>query len=199
MRANPNQRHLILFARFPQVGRGKRRLAAELGDGPTNRWARRHLAASCRRLYAPGRWRLVLAMEGAPPGWSAPLGLKWLDQNRQAEGRKELGPRMIACLAAFAPGPTLLIGSDILNVERHDMALLFTALNRPGSLLAPASDGGFWAVGHRGPALARSALDGVAWSRSDTCSAAVRALNARLVPLIKQDVDQAHDLPPQTE
>lgn len=196
MRPNPNQRQLILFARFPQLGRGKRRLAADLGDGPAHRWARAQLALTCRQLYAPGRWRLLLAIEHAPAGWTAPLGLPWVDQTELASGRPGLGPRMLACLAAFAPAPSLLVGSDILGVTRADIARLFGALQRPGSLLAPAADGGFWAIGHRGPALANTALDGVAWSRADTCRAAQEALGARLVPLVKQDVDRAQDLEP---
>lgn len=194
MRPHPKQRTLILFGRFPQLGRGKRRLAAEIGDGPAHRWARSHLAACCRRLYAPHRWQLVLAVEGAPATWSAPRGLAWFDQSRAAGYRKDLGRRMLASLAAFAPQPVVLVGSDILGVEQSDIAELFSELERPGSLLAPARDGGFWALGHRGPARALAVLDTVGWSRADTCQSVQRALGARLIPLLKSDVDRASDL-----
>lgn len=184
-----SDRHLLIFARHPRLGQGKRRLAAEVGDGLALRWYRAQLNALVRRLVAPGRWRLVLAMEGSPARYAPAPGLPVVVQSQLAGSNADLGARMLACMQPFAPGPTLLIGSDVLGIERCDIADLFRALERPGSLLAPAHDGGFWALGHRGPALAKSRLEDVAWSRSDTAKHAQAALGARILPLVKSDLD----------
>ncbi len=187
-------RHLLIFARHPRLGRGKRRLAAQVGDGLTLRWYRAHLEALLRRLAAPDRWRLVLALEAPPARYSAAacLPVPYLPVLRQDQGagpKADLGARMLTCMRPLAPGPTVLIGSDVLGIERCDIARLFAALERPGSLLAPARDGGFWALGHRGPALAGTSLAKVPWSRPDTFEQARAALKARIIPLVKSDLD----------
>lgn len=184
------QPHLLIFARHPRLGRGKRRLAAQVGDSLAHRWYCAQLGALVRRLAAPGRWRLVLALETGPAMWPGHPRLPVILQDRLAGPNADLGARMLACIAPFAPGPTLLIGADVLGIERCDIAHLFNALERPGSLLAPASDGGFWAFGHRGPALPPRALEGIAWSLATTGHAAQQALGARLLPREKADLDR---------
>lgn len=191
---SPAQRHLVIFARHPRLGQGKRRLAAQIGDHPTHQWYRAQLAALTRRLSAPERWRLVLALDRAPARLGLapqqPAILQDWPNARRSQPAGDLGQRMLACLAHFAPKPVVLIGSDVLGIEQSDIAHLFQALQRPGSVLAPAKDGGFWALGHRGPALSPRAFDGVLWSRPDTGERAQIALKARMVSLLKSDLDE---------
>ena len=54
------KRHLILFLRVPMLGRGKRRLAAEIGDVAAVRFERLMIARLTRRLGRDRRWRLRL-------------------------------------------------------------------------------------------------------------------------------------------
>jgi len=56
------RRHLVLFVRAPQLGRGKRRLAQEIGDVATVRFERLMLALLLRRLGRDRRWRLRIAV-----------------------------------------------------------------------------------------------------------------------------------------
>ena len=52
-------RHLVIFARAPQFGRVKRRLARDIGDTAATRFYRLTLARQIRRLRDP-RWTIWL-------------------------------------------------------------------------------------------------------------------------------------------
>ena len=54
--------HLILFVRAPALGRGKRRLAREIGDVAALRFERQMIARLLRRLAGDTRWQLRLAI-----------------------------------------------------------------------------------------------------------------------------------------
>src|SRR5262249_50593941 len=56
------RRHLVLFVRAPELGRGKRRLAREIGDIAAVRFERAMLALLLHRLGHDRRWRLRLAV-----------------------------------------------------------------------------------------------------------------------------------------
>ena len=54
------QRHLVIFARAPQAGRVKRRLAEEIGMMEAGRFYRRILDAQIRRMTRDPRWTVWL-------------------------------------------------------------------------------------------------------------------------------------------
>jgi glycosyltransferase A (GT-A) superfamily protein (DUF2064 family) len=138
-------RTVILFVRLPRLGRGKRRLAREIGDIAAVRFERLMLARSLRRLGRDRRWRLRLAVtpNGAARVWPYAM----------PQGRGDLGGRMRRALAAAGPGPRLLVGSDIPGMTAAHIAAAFRLLGRHDIVLGPARDGGFWLIGcrHRPP------------------------------------------------
>ena len=143
------QRHLILFLRAPALGRGKRRLAAAIGDVAAVRFERLMIARLLRRLGRDPRWRLRIAVtpdRARLPG-VAPV----------RQGRGDLGQRMHRALAACPPGPAVLIGADIPAVTAAHIAEAFHLLGRHDVVFGPAEDGGFWLVGarHRPPVFGK--------------------------------------------
>lgn len=134
----------MLFLRAPALGRGKRRLATEIGDVAAVRFERRMLARLVRRLGRDRRWRLRLAV--TPDREALRLGAA-------PQGRGDLGARMRRVLAACPPGPKVLIGADIPAVAAAHIAEAFRLLGRHDVVFGPARDGGFWLVGarHRPP------------------------------------------------
>ena len=56
------RRHLVLFVRAPQLGRGKRRLAKAIGDVATVRFERLMIALLLRRLATDRRWHLRIVV-----------------------------------------------------------------------------------------------------------------------------------------
>jgi rSAM/selenodomain-associated transferase 1 len=141
------QRHLILFARLPRYGTGKRRLAREIGEPSALRFQRLMLARLLRRLGRHRRWRLRLAVtpDCVPPlRLASPNGITVIGQ-----GNGDLGERMRRALAACPPGPAVLVGNDIPALSAGHIAEAFGLLGTCDLVFGPAEDGGFWLVGAR--------------------------------------------------
>lgn len=175
---------LIVFARVPAIGVGKRRLAAEVGVVEAWRAYRTLLAGTLRRLKDP-RWKLVVRL--APDRAARGRGV-------EPQGRGDLGMRLERAIRAHARGPVAVVGSDCPDVGPAQVSRAFRAVRGGGAVLGPAADGGFWLIG-LSPARARRArLDGVRWSTDQACADAERALGgaARLETLA--DVDDGAGL-----
>lgn len=175
---------LILFAREPRLGTGKRRLARAIGEVAALRFERLMLARSLRRLGRDRRWRLRLAVT---PDRAATRQPRRIDAWPQGGG--DLGVRMRRALAASGPGPRLLVGSDIPGLTAGHIAAAFRLLGRHGFVFGPANDGGYWLVGcrRRPPDFAR-----VRWSSphalADTLAGLPRAASVGFAATL-DDVD----------
>jgi len=154
--------HLIVVARPPRLGRGKRRLAAEIGALAAWRFYRQALATVLRRLARDPRWVLWLAVTpdraAGQRGWP-------IRTRRVGQGTGDLGRRMKRALGGCPPGPAVLVGSDIPGIRAGHIADAFRSLGRHDVVFGPAGDGGYWLVGvRRTAALPARMFDGVRWS-----------------------------------
>jgi rSAM/selenodomain-associated transferase 1 len=156
------RRHLVVFARAPALGTGKRRLARDIGDLAALRFERLMLARLLRRLRRDRRWHLRLAVAPDPALqrkrlW--PRGIPIIGQ-----GGGDLGERMRHALATCPPGPAVLIGTDIPALGPHHIAEVFRLLGRHDVVFGPAMDGGFWLVGARRSPCLPPLFGAVRWS-----------------------------------
>jgi rSAM/selenodomain-associated transferase 1 len=141
------RRHLVLFARAPRLGSGKRRLARDIGAVGALRFERLMLTRLLRRLGRDGRWRLRVAVT---PDRARRRKRLWPPGIALAgQGRRDLGHRMRRALAGCPPGPVVLIGTDIPALARDHIAEAFRLLGGHDVVFGPATDGGFWLVGVR--------------------------------------------------
>jgi hypothetical protein len=141
------RRHLVLFARAPRLGSGKRRLARDIGAVGALRFERLMLTRLLRSLGRDGRWRLRVAVT---PDRARRRKRLWPPGIALAgQGRSDLGHRMRRALAACPPGRAVLIGTDIPALARDHIAEAFRLLGRHDVVFGPAADGGFWLVGAR--------------------------------------------------
>lgn len=62
MKADPARRRLVVFARRPRLGQGKRRLAREVGELEALRFQRFALQRLVRALRHETRWTLWLCL-----------------------------------------------------------------------------------------------------------------------------------------
>ena len=186
---------LVVMARAPRLGVGKRRLAAEVGDLAAWRFARLNMLTILGRLGRDPRWRTLVAVTPdraasvGVPGWKVPL---------LPQGGGDLGDRMGWLLQTLPPGPVVLVGSDVPGIGRTQVARAFAALGDHDWVIGPAPDGGYWLIGaKRRPAL-RLPFAGVRWStehaRADTLANLER--QGAKVALLEElaDVDSAADL-----
>ena len=141
------QQHLIVFARAPALGSGKRRLARDIGDVAALRFERLMLTLLMRRLGRDRRWHLRLAVTPDRARYRKrlwPRGIPIL-----AQGGGDLGARMNRALASCPAGRAVLIGTDIPALAPHHIAEAFRLLGKCDVVFGPAADGGFWLVGAR--------------------------------------------------
>ena len=141
------RQNLILFVRVPRLGKGKKRLARDIGAIAALRFERLMLALLLRRLGRDRRWRLRLAVtpnRATLRGVKRPAGIAVVGQ-----GPGDLGERMRRALAACPPGPAVLIGSDIPDLATTHIADAFRLLGSHDLVFGPTRDGGFWLIGAR--------------------------------------------------
>lgn len=140
-------RHLVIFARAPQLGRVKRRLARDIGDAAATRFYRQTLARQIR-LLRDRRWQVWLFV--TPDTARADVAWRGISRQRiRPQGVGNLGVRMKRPFRVLPPGPVVLVGSDIPAMRAHHIARAFGLLGRHDFVFGPASDGGFWLVGAR--------------------------------------------------
>lgn len=191
------KRHVVIFARAPQFGRVKRRLAGEIGAGAAQRFYRATLSRQIRQLSNDRRWTLWLFVtpdDGiGHPAW------RGVPRSRIArQGQGDLGQRMKRPFRVLPPGPVVLVGSDIPALRPGHIARAFGLLGRHDLVFGPASDGGFWLVGaRRTRPLPRSLFAGVRWSTAaalaDTLAGIPPRFSTGLADTL-DDVDEADDL-----
>jgi len=190
---------VVLFARSPRYGRGKRRLAADVGDLAAHRFYRSQLARTVRIVAAEAGWRGYIAVDplraALRPGPPFTVGRAARLAIYPQQGRN-LGRRMIAAMRTAPAGPVVLIGADVPGVTPGALRRALIACRAADIVFGPAADGGFWLIGSRQP-LPLRVFDGVRWSQSTTLDDATKALSrhARVRHVdVLHDVDRAEDM-----
>jgi rSAM/selenodomain-associated transferase 1 len=190
-------RHLVIFARTPQAGRVKRRLAREIGLSATMHFYRTTLGGQIRRLTSDRRWTvwLFVTPDGSlrHPAWRGVAR-----SNVRPQGPGDLGQRMLRPFRVLPPGPVVLVGSDIPALRAHHIADAFRQLGRHDLVFGPASDGGFWLIGaHRLRPMPHGLFVGVRWSTAKTLADTLSGIPARYsigFAAMLDDVDDAQAL-----
>ena len=184
------RRHLVLFVRAPRLGRGKRRLARDIGDVATVRFERLMIALLLRRLGRDRRWLLRIAI--TPDGERRHARHWRRGVQAFAQGSGDLGLRMRRALAACPPGPVVLVGGDIPALSARHVAAAFRLLGRHDLVFGPAEDGGFWLVGARRSPRLPALFERVRWSSphalADTLAGLPRRVRVGFVDRL-EDVD----------
>jgi rSAM/selenodomain-associated transferase 1 len=182
--------HLVLFARAPQLGLGKRRLARDIGALAALRFERLMLARALRRLGRDRRWRLRLAVTPDRARYRKrlwPRGVSVMEQ-----GRGDLGERMRRAIAACPPGPGVLVGTDIPALAPERIAEAFRVLGSRDLVFGPAADGGFWLIGARRSPRLPPMFGPVRWSSphalADALANLPRGVSVGFAPIL-DDVD----------
>jgi uncharacterized protein len=193
--------HLVLFVRDPALGRGKRRLASEIGDLPAVRFERLMIARLLRRLASDRRWDLRIAVtpdrgRRHAQHWRRGIGVF-------PQGGGDLGQRMRRALTTPRPGPVVLIGGDIPALGVGHVAAAFRLLGTHDLVFGPAADGGFWLVGARRRPCLPPLFERVRWSTphalADTLAGLPRGIAVGFADTLEDvdDADAYHRLYPQ--
>jgi rSAM/selenodomain-associated transferase 1 len=191
-------RHLVIFARAPQPGRVKRRMARDIGALAAARFYRATLAGQLRQMTGSARWQVWLFVtpdtELRHPAWRR-AGMRL---SVRPQGTGDLGQRMRKPFKTLPPGPVVLVGSDIPAMRPSHIAQAFHLLGRHELVFGPATDGGFWLIGARRlRPLPRDLFASVRWSTrhalADTRANVPATISVGLAATL-DDIDTADDL-----
>ena len=186
------KRHLVLFAKAPVLGRVKTRLAAGIGAVSAQRFYRRTLAELVRRVGRDRSWGTVLAVS---PDRAARQRRLWPGNIRRVpQGGGDLGARMGRVFRDWPPGPVVIIGADIPEIQTRHIRQAFRALGTADAVFGPAADGGYWLVGVRPRASLSRLFDNVRWSTPHALADTRRNLHGRAVALL-ETLDDIDDMP----
>lgn len=192
---------LLLVAKAPVPGLVKTRLAADVGDAAATAVAAAALLdtiEACTLAVGPDRCRLALSgdlADGFRAGDIRTALAGWTIAPQRGNG---LGERL-ANAHAEVSGPVVQIGMDTPQVTPAGMLAVADGLDTADAVLAPAEDGGWWAVALRDPSAA-TALRDVPMSTPETYAAtrsALEALGLRVAAGERlRDVDHLADVAP---
>jgi rSAM/selenodomain-associated transferase 1 len=136
-----NEVSLVVFTRYPEPGRAKTRLIPALGAEGA---AALHRRLTERTLDAARKCglRIEVRVTGAPPADFA----DWLGHDLYfvEQGDGDLGTRL---QAASTPTPLLFVGSDLPDLTAAHLLGAADQLRAGRSVIGPAEDGGYWALG----------------------------------------------------
>ena len=189
-------RRLVIMAKEPIAGRVKTRLARDIGVVPATWFYRHNLATVTSRLSRDPRWQTLFSVAPASATTSRCLPSA---VPRIAQQAGDIGARMQAIFDRAAPGPVVVIGTDIPTVRPSHIAAAFQALGDSDIVFGPATDGGFWLVGLRRTPRVLNAFHDVRWSTPDTlrdclegigCMPSIRIATIAML----QDADERADL-----
>ncbi|MET4107592.1 TIGR04282 family arsenosugar biosynthesis glycosyltransferase [Hymenobacter sp. UYP22] len=192
--------HLIVFAREPELGRVKTRLAAGIGAEAALAVYRELLALSAAAVTAaqvPATIWLAEAPAGADPTQPRPEwpGFPWREQPAAGTLGERMSQAFREALAAGA-GRVVIMGTDCPGLSADLLRRAFDQLLHHDVVVGPADDGGYYLLGMN--ALHPDLFANKAWSTAsvlpDTLADAARlGLRVAHLPTL-HDVDSAQDL-----
>jgi hypothetical protein len=192
---DPAPLRVVVMARHPLPGRVKTRLAARIGAEAAAGLQAAFIADLAARLATTG---LPVTWAVDPPDAPFEALVPGVRSVPQCAG--DLGARMAAVLArlwAEAPGPLVVLGSDVPHLALARLGEAAAALAGGADVvLGPAVDGGYYLLGLRGPAP--SLFVDMPWGGPTVLEETLRRVAAaglraaRLAP--EHDVDTWEDL-----
>ena len=210
------QAGLVVMARWPAAGRCKQRLSKDMSgqlqlSGSAERSARLqrqlclHTLAVARQEQRRGLISPVLAVSGLGPRTARRWGRQQGIQRVRCQGEGNLGTLLKRQLLREQrwQRPTLMIGTDLPDLNPQDLHHAVTHLKQCDLVLGPAADGGYWLIGFS-RRLMRSPkhwpLSGIPWGGPDVCRRTLEAAEqtgyATALLQHRSDIDHLRDLKP---
>ena len=188
---------LIVFARAPELGRVKTRLAAGLGDVAALGIYRRLADQVISAVRASDSYSIIVAYT---PAAAEHAMREWLGPSivlrSQASG--DLGARMAGAIGdALAAGAerVVVIGTDCPDLDAQVVETAFRQLASSDAVLGPATDGGYYLIGMS--RLHPELFDDIPWSAPDTLRVTLERARASGISIAlldeRHDIDTADD------
>jgi len=199
----PPPQRLLVFARLPELGQVKRRLAATLGDGRALRAYEAMLQDMLSGIGASSEDTEVEILWAPTPSADGELL------------RRFFGPRIVAMQTGESLGDRLAmafserfffhrtqkiiaIGVDDPTLSREVIDHAFAILESCEWVIGPARDGGYYLLGCRGASFRPEIFEGIAWGTPAVFEATIARIreweNTVAVLPLRSDIDVEDDL-----
>lgn len=208
MESFPTTQHarqrLLVFARYPEPGRVKSRLARDLGEQ-----AALHLYSAMLRDLLDGIGRsdeateveVMWTADGDVDG-TALVSTFGSGVHLAMQAGADLGERLAMAFSERvlfqSVEKIIAIGTDDPGLDRTFVERAFLLLDSCDWVIGPARDGGYYLIGARAEAYKNRVFAGVEWGSGsvlETTLATIRRMKATVAVLpLRSDIDTAADL-----
>jgi uncharacterized protein len=185
---------IIIFARAPELGAVKTRLAKTIGGEQALALYEAFLDDTCALTQGLGA-RRVLCVAGRVDHPRIEHLAKSQRLIVEEQGDGDLGARMSSAIDRhIAQGPVVIIGSDAPTLPRAYLHQALDELMAQEVVIGPSEDGGYYLIGARLP-VPELFVD-VHWSTAEVLPTTLQRLTGRssLVLPPWHDIDSAEDL-----
>lgn len=191
------KRYLIIFAKEPEKGRVKTRLAGHLSQVERLKLYKQFLKNTLSLVRDIKHCRRIIAYDsdGKTPSFLKKIAP---DFEFYRQKGKNLGERIFDAFKAFSAAntETVIIGSDSPGLPGGYINRAFKELNKKDLVLGPAYDGGYYLIGLKKPY--RGVFEGIEWSLSsvfDKTLKKAKKLKLKIAVLdFWYDIDTPQDL-----
>jgi rSAM/selenodomain-associated transferase 1 len=199
----PPPKRLLVFARLPERGAVKTRLAADIGDDRALAVYEAMLRDTLRSIGGSNDETEVEVMWAPTDAADAStLAQAFGETSVAMQTGETLGDRLsMAFSERFFFHRTeriIAVGVDDPTIPRPLIDTAFALLESCDWVLGPATDGGYYLIGCRGPAFDNDAFQEIAWGTSSvftTTVSRIRSWQGNLAVLpTRTDIDTAEDL-----
>lgn len=199
----PPKNRLLVFARVPELGLVKTRLARDLG---AERALELHRALLDDLLHtlgpSEGETEVEVVWTGSEAVTGAQLREAFGDRRLSRQAGPTLGGRLAVAFSErihfHAAEKVIAIGTDEPTLDQRVLSNAFDLLDSCDWVVGPATDGGYYLIGCRGPAYNTDVFQGIQWGSASvfqSTSETIRRVGATLALLPQRtDIDQAADL-----
>jgi len=179
---------LAIFAKVPQLGKVKTRLAKDIGDSEALRVYTGFLEKLISE-HSNQEYKLIVYFASDEKEMD-----KYYSSIKVQKG-KDLGERLFNCFETELSDfdKVIVIGSDHPTISSSDILEAFSVLDSNDVVIGPAEDGGYYLIGMK---QFHDLFEGIAWSTSEVLKQTLekcKDLNAGLLEK-KFDIDTSEDL-----
>lgn len=199
----PPRNRLLIFARVPEAGRVKSRLAQDLGDEKTLEVYEAMLRDLLDSIGpAADEMEVEVLWTGTDQVTGATLERYFGDLPLARQAGETLGDRLAVAFSEriffHRAEKVIAIGTDDPSLTRDAVERAFRLLESCDWVIGPAEDGGYYLIGCRAGSFESDVFKDIEWGTSAVLEATVskiRELNATIALLPhRRDIDMVEDL-----
>jgi rSAM/selenodomain-associated transferase 1 len=199
----PPRNRLMIFARVPELGQVKTRLARDLGAHRTLTIYEAMLRDLLHSIGSSGDdFDVEIFWTGSPDVDGARLRRYFGDHQLSRQAGRDLGERLGVAftekIAFYRAEKLIAIGTDDPSLSRETIQCAFRLLESCEWVMGPAADGGYYLIGCRAASFTADIFEGIRWGSPEVYAAtaeAIRISGGSLAVLpTRSDLDNVEEL-----